>query len=110
MRGYKAISDWASSLGNKARARFRCRRTPEGYIVPSESIIRDVLTRIDSDSLDQALRLWNAVHGDHDSCLVIDGKTMCNAIDKGSRQIHIMSVVGHDTKICYTQKKSAVYR
>ena len=26
MRGYKAISDWADSLGQKARERFGCRR------------------------------------------------------------------------------------
>jgi hypothetical protein len=25
MRGYKAISDWANSLGAKARKRFKCR-------------------------------------------------------------------------------------
>jgi len=110
MRGYKAIADWANSLGKKARERFRCRRTTKGYIVPSESIIRNVLIRVDPDRLDQALQQWNAVHGESDSCLAIDGKTMCNAIDDAGRQTHIMSVVGHDTKICYTQKKSVVCR
>lgn len=106
MRGYKAISDWAASLGQKARKRFLCRRTDSGYMVPSEYVIRDVLVRVDPNSLDQALRRWNAVYGGDDSCLAIDGKTMCNAIDEEGRQTHIMSVIGHDTKICHTQKKS----
>lgn len=110
MRGYKAISDWADSLGQKARERFHCRHTTNGYIVPSESIIRDILIRVDPDSLDLALQRWNAVYGGDDSCLAIDGKTMCNAIDEEGRQTHIMSVVGHDTKICYTQKKLALFR
>ncbi len=35
---------------------------------------------------------------------------MCNAIDEGGRQTHIMSVIGHDTKICLTQKKSVACR
>jgi hypothetical protein len=29
---------------------------------------------------------------------------MCNAIDEEGYQTHIMSAVGHQTKICYTQK------
>ena len=45
MCGYKAISDWAKSLSPKARARFGCRRLNNKYIIPSESIIRDVLIR-----------------------------------------------------------------
>ena len=43
MRGYLAISDWANSLGQKARERFGCRYENRRYIVPSLSIIRDVL-------------------------------------------------------------------
>jgi hypothetical protein len=34
---------------------------------------------------------------------------MCNAIDEHG-QAHVMSVVGHETKICYTQKKWAPCR
>ena len=110
MRGYKAIHDWASSLGQKARRRFRCRRTPNGYVVPSEYVFRDVLIRTDPESLDQALQRWNEVYGTADDSLAIDGKTMCNAIDEDGHQTHIMSVIGHETKTCYTQKKSAVCR
>lgn len=105
MRGYKAISDWANGLGQKARARFGCRREKGLYIVPSESIIRDVLVRVNPDDLDFALRKWNEAWGAQDVGLAIDGKVMCNAVDEDGRQIHVLNAVGHDTNICYTQKK-----
>lgn len=108
MRGYKAIADWSQALSPQARARFRCRydRQLRQYIVPSESIIRDVMVRADPSAVDQALQTWNACHGTLDDSLAIDGKTMCNAIDDTGRQAHIMSVVGHESAQCYTQKKS----
>jgi hypothetical protein len=105
MRGYKAISDWADSLGAKARERFRCRREKGRYVVPSEYVIRDVLIRVDPLHLDRALQRWNEAYGEQDKSLAIDGKTMCNAIDEQGYQTHIMSAIGHQTKSCYTQKK-----
>jgi len=106
MRGYKAISDWAQSLGPKARERFGCRRKKGGRLVPSEYVIRDLLIRVDPVELDRALQRWNEFYGEEDESLAIDGKTMCNAIDEQGNQTHIMSVVGHRTNSCYTQKKS----
>ena len=105
MRGYKAISDWASSLGPKARDRFRCRVENGRCVVPSEYVIRDVLVRVDPSLLDRALQKWNETYAGQDESLAIDGKTMCNAIDEEGRQTHIMSAIGHQTKICHTQKK-----
>jgi len=105
MRGYLAISDWAKSLGQKARQRFGCRYQNKRYIVPSLSIIRDVLIRVEPMYLDRALQRWNQAYAQHDESLAIDGKTMCNAIDDQGYQTHIMSVVGHQSKTCYTQKK-----
>jgi hypothetical protein len=105
MRGYKAMADWANSLGPKARERFRCRRRHGSALVPSESMIRDCLIRLDPEALDRALQQWNATYGGGDDSLAIDGKTMRNAIDEQGGQTHIMSVVGHQTKRCYTQKK-----
>ena len=107
MRGYKAIADWARSLGPKARQRFGCRREKTGFVVPSEYIIRDVLIRVEPCHLDQALQRWNTTYATKDQSLAIDGKTMCNAIDDDGHQAHIMSVVGHQSKICHTQKKWA---
>jgi len=107
MRGYKAIAAWAKDLKPKARERFGCRRENKKCIVPSESIIRDVLVRVDPVKLDLALQQWNAAFAKEDQSLAIDGKTMCNAIDEAGRQTHIMSVIGHETAVCVTQKKSA---
>jgi len=105
MRGYRAISDGAQSLGQKSRERFGCRRQGGRYVVPSEYILRDVLIRVDPAHLDRALQRWNEVHARQDETLAIDGKTLCNALDAEGHPTHGMSVVGHPTQICYTQKK-----
>ena len=107
MDGYKAIAGWAKDLGTKARERFGCRIENRQRLVPSESIIRDLLIRVDPDALDRALQRWNADYGQTDQSMAIDGKTMRNATDTDGRQTHIMSVVGHESAQCYTQKKSA---
>ena len=102
------MAGWANDLGPKARERFRCRRQKGGgYRVPSEFVIRDLLVRVDPVEVDVALQKWNAVFGKEDHSLAIDGKTMCNAIDEQGHQAHIMSVIGHESAQCYTQKKSA---
>lgn len=105
MRGYKDISLWVQSLGNKARGRFKCRYRHGKYEVPSLSVIRTVMIGVEPEQLNQALNLWNAQYGSVDESLAIDGKTMCNAIDDEGKQTHIMSAVGHSSGHCYTQKK-----
>lgn len=105
MRGYKAMAGWAQDLGDKALARLGCRRVEGRYVVPSESVIRDVLIRVDPAVLDRALQQWNEAFAPIDQSLAVDGKTMCNAIDAKGHQTHIMSAVGHESAICYTQKK-----
>ena len=59
MRGYKAISNWADALRPQARERFDCRRENGSYVVPSESVIRDCLVRIEPGMLDAGLNAWN---------------------------------------------------
>lgn len=108
MRGYKAISDWAQELTPQALGRFGCRRRNKKYIIPSESTIRNVLIRVAPAELDKAFQAWNKQYGTSDTSLAIDGKIMRNAIDENGRQAHIMSAIGHDSKQCYTQKKSAL--
>jgi len=76
MLGYLAISDWAKSLSQKTRERFGCRYENRRYIVPSLSILRDVLIRVDPVHLDHALQRWNHVYAQQDESLAIDGKTM----------------------------------
>ncbi len=84
MRGYNAIAHWARSLNQKARERFRCRRDDGHYVVPSETIIRDCLVRVDSVHLDRALQRWNTAYGEADSTLILDGKIMKNAVEGGT--------------------------
>lgn len=110
MRSYESISEWAEGLSQKSREHFRCRYQKGRHEVPSLSIIRDVLVRVDPIELDAAFRRWNDTYAQDDKTLAIDGKVMCNAIDESGRQTQIMSAVGHSTGICYTQKKSGRYR
>ena len=105
MRGYRGMSDWTKSLGQRARARFGCRIEKGQRVVPSEGTIRDVLIRVDPVELDRALTRWNEVYGEKDTTLAIDGTTMCNALDTDGHQVHVMGVVGHQSRNCYTQKK-----
>ncbi|MHB1641331.1 MAG: hypothetical protein ACYCS8_01565 [Acidithiobacillus sp.] len=103
------MANWAGGLGQQARERFGCRRENKRYVVPSEFVIRDCLVRVEPGTLDRALNLWNQAWGLQDSALAIDGKTMKNALDETGCQTHILSVVGHESKACYAQKKSAPY-
>lgn len=105
MKGYKAIAGWARDLGDKARERLGCRRVKGVYVVPSESTFRRVLIGVDPAALDWALQQWNERFAPKDNRLAVDGKTMCNAVDASGHQTHIMSAVGHESAICYTQKK-----
>ncbi len=109
MRSYESISDWADSLTQTARGHFRCRYEKGRYVVPSLSILRDVLVRVEPTELEAAFRRWNDTYAQEDSSLAIDGKRMCNAIDASGHQTQIMSAVGHNSGICYAQKKVARY-
>jgi hypothetical protein len=106
MRSYESIAEWADGLSQKNRALFRCRYSKGRYLVPSRSIIRNLLARVEPNELDEAFRRWNRAYAQDDQSLAIDGKVMCNAIDASGRQTQIMSAVGHHTGICCAQKKS----
>ena len=55
MRGYKDISLWVQSLGQKARSRFRCRKRNGYYEVPSLSVICGALISIAPDQLESSI-------------------------------------------------------
>ena len=75
--------------------------------MPSESILRDVLIRVDPTALDEACQQGNQAYARDDASLAVDGKTMRNAKNEQGEPTHIPSVVGHETGICHTRKKSA---
>ena len=56
MEGYKAIWDWVKMLGLRGRERFRCCYVKGSFQIPSESIICNVLIRVDPEQLDLALQ------------------------------------------------------
>jgi hypothetical protein len=101
MRSYESIAEWADGLSQKNRAHFRCRYSKGRYLVPSRSIIRNLLARVEPTELDEAFRRWNKAYAQDDQSLAIDGKV----IDASGRQTQIMSTLGHHTGICYAQKK-----
>jgi len=109
-KGYSGISEWADSLGQKARVNFRCRRENGKRVVPSVSIIRNVMIGVEPDELDAALQRWTETYEKQDKSLAIDGKTMRGSVAENGRQTHIMSAVGHQTQDCYAQKKLASSR
>lgn len=129
-RGYQAMAEWAADLSPRARERFRCRHRGGRYEVPSASVIRDVLVRVDPDQLDRALQRFHADRrDDRGAAIAIDGKTMRNAIhaeDAGAdtraangaakpangkigaheHQVHVLGAVGQRSGVTHTQKKS----
>jgi hypothetical protein len=107
MRGYKAMAQWVASLGQGARERFGCRRVKGYYVVPSSYVIRDCLVRVGPEPLDRALQAWQTTQLKPGEALALDGKTMKGAVDDTGAQTHIMSVIGHTSKHCAAQKKSA---
>jgi hypothetical protein len=110
MVGYKAIGSWPEDLGQKARARFGCRKCNGYYSVPSRTNFRETLIAFNPEQLDLALQGWNEQFADADEGLAVDGKTLCNAIDDDGLQTHILGVVGHQTGRCYTGCSSRLWR
>jgi hypothetical protein len=108
MCGYKAIGEWAQRLGQKGAQRIGCRRDPDTreYLIPSVSVIRDVLMRVDPAELDRAFGKWNVLWASCDKSLAIDGKTLRGSADEQGDLVHVMSAVGHESMAAYTQKKS----
>lgn len=104
MRGYKDISLWVLSLGQKAGSGFRCRKHNGQYEVPSLTVIQPALVRINPMLLGQALHSWNTQFGLIDESLTIDDKTMCSVFDIDDRQTHTMSAIGYQTGHYYAQK------
>ena len=106
-RGYKAIGEWVDALGHKALERFRVRLrngvaqapVPVHHPYPPDPR-RPRTTRPRAAALAPATRRAGrgARHRRQDGC--------ATPSDDEGKQAHVMSVVGHDTKATYTQKKS----
>ena len=77
--------------------------------IPSHDTFGRVFSLLQPTVFEERFRAWiesvREVY-EGEEIVAIDGKTMCNAIDEQGRQTHILSVVGHQSQTCYTQKKS----
>ncbi len=75
-RGYKAMGAWAEQLSQSARQGLRCRCERNHYRVPSQSIIRDVLQRVDPQHLERALERWNTRIATSDASLILQSQAL----------------------------------
>ena len=87
MRGYKAISEWVDDLSPQELERFHVRRRNGQYRVPSLSVLRSVLIRVNAEQLDSALRAWHMAHGGGDSAPAIDCETLRGAVDANGNRV-----------------------
>jgi hypothetical protein len=94
------MGQWAERLGQAARSRFGCRYYKGKYHVPSMSVIRDCLLRVEPDDLDRALSTWALEHIDKNEPLAFDGKTMKGAVDEEGAKTHIVSLIGQSSGQC----------
>lgn len=89
-RGYKAMGAWAERLSQSARQGLRCRCERNHYRVPSDSIIRDVLLRVDQPHLERALERWNTRFATRDASLILQRQALLSvpALHEASNERH----------------------
>jgi hypothetical protein len=95
-RSCLAMSEWAEKLSQGARQGLRCRCQRNHYLVPSITIIRDVLQRVDREQLQQALEHWNGELGQADSTLILHARDLC--MDDGERRRSFRKPAGGDDR------------
>jgi Domain of unknown function (DUF4338)/DDE_Tnp_1-associated len=78
-RGYKAMGAWAEQLTQSTRQGLRCRCERNHYTVPSESIIRDVLLRVDQQHLERGLERWNTRFATSDATLTLQSQALLSS-------------------------------
>jgi hypothetical protein len=79
VRGPKAIGSWAEQLTQSARAGLRCRCERSHYRVPSATLIRDVMSRVDRQHLERSLQKWNAEFAVSDASLALHAHALLSA-------------------------------
>jgi hypothetical protein len=70
-RGHKSMGAWAEGLPQTARAGLRCRCERNHYRVPSATVIRDLMKRVDHQHLELSLQSWNAQFALSDASLTL---------------------------------------
>ena len=100
-RSYRGIGDWAQGLTLEVLRRFGSRREAP----PSESTIRRVLQKIDTEEFDRKLGRWllgqQVLAG---KAIAMDGKTLCGSANGEIAAVHLLSAVVHKEGIVIAQK------
>jgi len=94
-RSYVSIAEWAHDLPVSARLRLGI-----GRQASSESTIRRILQRVDSDALDAALSGWLAARIPPPQpggmrVVAVDGKTARGARTEDRTQVHLLAAFDH---------------
>jgi hypothetical protein len=108
-RGYRAIGAWSASLSGEELIRFGSKRKSP----PSESAIRRVIQRVDTDEFDRQIGQWlleqKLLAGcDHlnGRALAIDGKTLRGSHDGAKKKaIHLLGAVIHKEGVVVAQEE-----
>ena len=101
-RGYEAIAQWIHAQVPEVWYLLGYYRRP-----PTGGAYRYLMSKIDSELLEQALREWIAEHTEIDTeeldSLALDGKTLCSTLAEHGRSIQLLSLFDNHTGCVLSQ-------
>ncbi|MDE0308378.1 MAG: DUF4338 domain-containing protein [Acidiferrobacterales bacterium] len=105
-RGYKGIWIWCDGLSQANRRHFRCFYARGERHVPSITVIRNVIMKVDPEQLQKQINNFCSKHfGTNDKeAVAVDGKTLCGSGGDNQRQTPVMNIVGHQSGHVYAKK------
>jgi hypothetical protein len=104
VRGYEPLVEWLHDQTVDTWHWMGYTRTP-----PKKDCFRDLLMKLDPDSLERALRQWITQElklADDDETLAgvsLDGKTLCGTLRPFERAVHLLAAVDHQTGCVLSQ-------
>jgi len=103
---FTAIADWVSGVPRQVLQRCGIR-----FRVPCEATLRQVLSRIDGDALDEVLGRCLSGAGDDvvvgRRAVAVDGKTIRGARTAAGRAPHLVAAVTHEDVVVLGQRRTA---
>lgn len=101
-RGYEAIAQWIHAQLPEVWYLMGYYRTP-----PTGGAYRYLMSKIDSEALEEVLREWIAEHVELDieelNQLSLDGKTVCSTLAEHGRSIQLLSLFDNHTGCVLSQ-------
>ncbi len=88
-RGYKDIWLWCDELSQSNRRHFRCRIVKGERLVPSITVLRNVMINVGPEALQRAISGFCGHHfGIAGEPIALDGKVLRGSNDADGRQVH----------------------